>query len=125
MQTVLAQILQPAEGITPSLYLPLLIGTVVYVVLLVAGNVLESRDDVRGATIGDLAFALLILMGLYTTVLLVTALAMEFNLIVEMLKIVAVVVAFFAILVVVLFGLGQLVGLIARAVRRDKRITTS
>ena len=124
MSALVAQVANPAEGISSGTFAPLIFGTVIYVILYVGGSVLENRGDPRGATVGDIAFVVLGLLGVYTVVLLITVLASEFNLVVDMIKILAIVLIFFAILVVVLFGIGLLVGVIGRQLRREKRVTT-
>ncbi len=125
MTALIAQVASPANGLSTGLFAPLLFGTIVYVLLLIAATVLENREDARGRTIGDIAFVVLLLLGVYTLVLLIAALAGEFNLIVDMLEIVALVVVFFALIVVLLFGVTQLLGLLGRTMKRKKRITTS
>lgn len=125
MTALIAQVANPAAGLSTGLYVPLLIGTILYVLLLVAATVLENRDDRRARTLGDLAFVVLLLLGIYTVVLLIAALASEFKLILDMLQIVAIVVVFFALIVVLLFGVTQLLGLLGRTMKRKKRITTS
>jgi hypothetical protein len=124
MSALFAQVATPSEGISSSMFTPLIWGTVLYVLLFIGGTVLESRGSPRGNTVSDIAFVVLALLGVYTAVLLITVLASEFSLLIDMVKIVAIVVGFFAIVVVGLFGLGQLVGLIGRALRREKRVTT-
>lgn len=118
----MAQIEVAAPGLSSSLFAPLIWGAVVYVVLFVAGAVLEGRGHARGEAVGDVAFAVLLLMGLYTAVLLVTAIAQKYSLVVRMLEVLAIVMVFFAVLLVVLFALGQLFGLIGRLIRRDDRV---
>ena len=124
MTGVLAQVTTPPEGLSSSLFSPLIYGAVIYALLYVLSAVLENRDDPRAGTVGDGAFVLMALMGVYTVVLLITALATRFDLIVDMLRVLAVVMVFFAVLILVLFGVGLLVGVVARLVRRDKRVTT-
>jgi hypothetical protein len=123
MSALLAQVATPSEGISSSMFLPLILGTVIYVLLFVGGSVLEGRGKGWGATVGDVAFVVLALLGVYTAVLLITVLASEFELLIDMIKILAIVLAFFAILVVALFGLATLFGVIGRALRREKRVT--
>jgi hypothetical protein len=123
MSALLAQAATPSEGISSSMFVPLIWGTVIYVLLFVGGSLLEGRGDRRGATVGDVAFVVLGLLGVYTLVLLITVLASEYELLIDMLKVLAIVVAFFAILLVILFGLATLFGVIGRALRREKRVT--
>ena len=125
MSALLAQVVTPPEGLSTGLFLPLFYGAVIYALLYVVSAVLENRDDPRAGTVSDVAFVLMALMGVYTVVLLITALAARFDLVVDMLRVLAVVMVFFAVLILVLFALGLLVGLVARLVRRDKRVTTT
>jgi len=122
--TLIAQVASPADGISTGLFLPLLLGTILYVLLLLASTVLANRDDPRGGVLGDVAFVVLLLIGLYTAVLLIAVLALEFALIIDMLKVVAIVVVFFVLIVLVLFAFSLLFGLIGRSVKRKKRVTT-
>jgi predicted transporter len=124
MSALLAQVQQPAEGISTGMFSPLIFGTLIYVVLSVLSTVLDNRGDKRADTLGDVAFLVLGLMGVYTLVLVITALASEFDLIVDMVQILAIVIAFFTILVLVLFGLSTLFGVLGRARRGKKRVTT-
>ncbi len=123
MATLLAQVSTPADGLSTGMFTPLIYGAVLYAVLYVAGAVLANRDDPRGETAGDAAFVLLLLLGVYTAVLVIMALASRFELLVDLLRIMTIVVVFFGLLIVVLFGFGLLFGAIARSLRRDKRIT--
>lgn len=125
MTALIAQVQTPSDGISSGMFTPLVFGTIIYVVLLLAATVLENRDDARGETLGNVSFVVLLLLGVYTAVLLISALAQQFELIVDMLEIMAIVVAFFAVIILVLFGLSLLFGLIGRLVGRRKRVTTT
>ncbi|MGI8845514.1 MAG: hypothetical protein ACR2HC_04965 [Thermoleophilaceae bacterium] len=124
MIALFAQVATPAGGISPGLFTPLLFGTIIYVLVLLGSVVLENHDDARATTLDDVAFVVLLLLGLYTAVLLITALAMEFPLIIDMLRVVAVVVVFFVAIVLVLFAFGLLFAVIGRMKTRKKRVTT-
>ena len=82
--------------------------------LFVAGRVLDGREDPRADTVLDAGFALLCLAAVYVAVLVVYACPSEFDLIVDMVEIMAVMIGFFALLVVVLLGVELLVGLPGR-----------
>jgi len=123
MAALLAQVSTPPDGLSAGMFTPLIYGAVLYAVLYVAGAVLANRDDPRDETAADAAFVLLLLLGVYTAVLVIMALASRFELLVDLLRIMTIVVVFFGLLIVVLFGFGLLFGAIGRALRRDKRIT--
>jgi hypothetical protein len=122
--TSIAQVASPADGLSTGLFMPLVLGTVVYVLVLIASTVLEGRGDARGRVLGDVAFVILLLLGVYTAILLIMALASEFNLIVDMIQIIGIVVVFFALILVALFGVSLLFGVLGRAMKRKKRVTT-
>ena len=118
MSALLAQIVTPAEGLESGLYQPLYLVLVLYVVLFVLGRVLDGREDSRADTVMDAGFALLCLAAVYVAVLAVYALSSQFDLIVDMVEIMAVMIGFFALLVVFLLGVELLVGLPGRRRRK-------
>ena len=118
MTASLAQIVTPTEGLESGLYQPLYLVLVLYVVLFVMGRVLEGREDSRADTVLDAGFALLCLAAVYVAVLAVYALSSQFDLIVDMVEIMAVMIGFFALLVVFLLGVELLVGLPGRRKRK-------
>jgi hypothetical protein len=122
VNATLAQVVQPAEGLDSGLYQPLYLVLILYVVLFVAARVLDGRGDDRSETVQDAAFALLCLVGVYVAILLVYALSAEFDLIVDMVQIMAIMIGFFALLVVFLLGVELLVGLRGR--HRRKGVAT-
>jgi hypothetical protein len=118
VNALLAQIATPAEGLDSALYQPLYLVMILYVALFVLGRVLEGRDDPRADTVLDAGFALLCLAAVYVAVLVVYAVAAEFDLIVDMAEIMGIMVGFFALLVVALLGVELLVGLRGRGKRK-------
>ena len=118
MTASLAQVVTPTEGLESGLYQPLYLVLVLYVALFVAGRVLEGHEDDRADTVQDAGFVLLLLAAAYVVILLVMAVFSEFDLIVDMVQIMAIVIGFFAILVTVLLGIELLVGLPGRRKRR-------
>ena len=106
----------PDEGVSGPYYLPLVIAGAAYVVLLLAAQVLRRRDNSEGAAkLEDLAFGLSLVAAAYVIVLVIVALTSEFDLVWDMVRIIAIVIAFFALLVVLcllLFEMG--VGRLAR-----------
>jgi hypothetical protein len=115
----IAQISQPSEGLDAGLYMPLYLVVILYVVLFVAGRVLAGREDERADTVQDGAFALMLLAGAYVAALLFMAVFSEFDLIADLFQIMAIVIAFFVLLVVALLGLELLVGLTGRTRKRE------
>ncbi|MEJ7715857.1 MAG: hypothetical protein WKF40_09230 [Thermoleophilaceae bacterium] len=105
----------PADGLPAGMFSPLIYGAVLYAVLYVAGAVLANREDPRGETAGDAAFVLLLLLGVYTAVAGDHGLASRFELLVDLLRIMAIVVVFFGLLIVVPVRLRA-------AVRRDRAV---
>jgi len=114
----LAQVTVPSEGLDSGLYMPLYLVLVLYVVLFVAGRVFEGREDPRAETVLDAGFALICLAAVYVAVLLVYAFSAEFDLIADMVEIMAIMIGFFALLVVGLLGIELLVGLPGRKRRK-------
>ena len=118
MNALLAQIVTPSEGLDSALYQPLYLVMILYVVLFVLGRVFEGRDDPRADTVLDAGFALLCLAAVYVAVLAIYAVAAEFDLIVDMVEIMAIMIGFFALLVVALLGIELLIGLAGRGRRK-------
>ncbi len=114
MTGLLAQVSQPTEGLSSGLYQPLYLVLILYVALFVAGRVLEGREDERADTVADAAFALMLLAAVYVGVLLLAAVFGEFNLIIDLAQIMAIMIGFFAVLGVVLLGIEMLLGLRGR-----------
>ena len=122
MITLIAQVKTPSEGLESALYQPLYLVLILYVVLFVLGRVLDGRDDPRAETVLDAGFALMCLAAVYVAVLAVYAFTSEFDLIADMVEIMAVMIGFFAILVVVLLGVELLVGLGGRRRRKGVEV---
>ncbi|MBA2439550.1 MAG: hypothetical protein H0V50_02615 [Thermoleophilaceae bacterium] len=109
----------PSEGLSSGLFQPLIVAALVYAALFIAGRVLAGRGDPRGERAGDLAFALMLLMGAYVVVLTVSALASEYELLYDMLVVIGIIVAFFGVLILVLLVIFEKgVGAIGRLRRR-------
>ncbi len=106
----------PREGLSYGLFEPLLFAAAVYAILFVVSRVLEGRGDRRGATLGDVAFGLLLLMAAYVVVLAVNALASEYELVWDMLVTTVVITVFFLLLI------GLLLVLTEKALRGVSRL---
>ncbi len=122
MSDLIAQVAVPSEGLEKGLYLPLYLVAAIWVGLFVAGRVLEGREDDRAEPVQDAGFALLLLVAVYVSILAIMAIFSEFDLIADMVQIMAIVIGFFAVLVTVLLGIELLVGLGGRARRRGAAV---
>ena len=117
---MIAQVGTPAEGLSSSYFLPLILAGVLYVVLFVAARVLDGRGDDRSETAADAAFLVMLLSGAYTAVLAVVAVASEMDLIWDLVRILFVVVVFFGILLLALLLVFERgIGGLSRLRRRD------
>ena len=93
-----------------SLYSPLLLALLVYVVLFIAASIIRSRgNNDRAERILDIGFLVALIAGAWTMVLLVFAILDEPDDIWDMVVIVVIVGVFFAVLLTVLFGLFELI----------------
>ena len=99
MSALFAQVSIPSEGLDSGLYMPLWLVLVLYIVLFVAGRVLDGREDDRSETVQDAGFALLLLAGVYVAILAVYAIFSEFALIADAVEIMAIIIAFMGVLV--------------------------
>jgi Na+-driven multidrug efflux pump len=108
-----------------SLFLPLIIAAAIYAALTATAGVMVGRGNEAGAErVRDYAFLILILSGLWVVILLLLALVDQPDDIGDMLTITIVIVAFFVVLLLVLFGLSLLVGRLGRGASRRRRVTT-
>ena len=101
--SLLAQFATPPEGLSSGYFSPLILAGLVYAGLFVAARVFEGREqEARSETMEDLGFGVILLAGLYVAILAVVAVASEFDLVWDLLRIMVVVVAFFLVLVLLL-----------------------
>ena len=122
MTTFLAQVVVPDEGLDSALYLPLYVLLLLYLVMFLLGRFFEGREDARADSVEDAGFALLLLSGVYVLILLAMAVAQQFDLVADMVEIIAIMVGFFALLVTVLLGVEKLVALAGRGRRRGAEV---
>jgi hypothetical protein len=109
----------PDEGLSSSFYPPLVIIGIAYVLLRVVG---QARSGERGETLVDYSFVLLLLAGAYTLMLALVALVSKTSLIGDLLLVLAVLIAFFGVLLIGLLAIFDLgIGGIARARARRRR----
>ena len=95
-----------AEMLDWSLYSPLLLALLVYVVLFIAASIIRARgNDDRAERILDIGFLVALIAGAWTLVLLVFAILDEPDDIWDMVIIVVIIGVFFAVLLSLLFGL--------------------
>jgi hypothetical protein len=93
-----------------SLYSPLLLALLVYVVLFIAASVMRSRGNESGAERSlDIGFLVALIAGAWTLVLLVFAILDEPDDIWDMVVIVIIIGVFFAVLLTLLFGLFEFI----------------
>ena len=111
--------------LTWGLYFPLILAGVAYAIAAIAAGVMAGRGNDAGAErVRDAGFMLLLAAGTWVVVLLLLALFSEPDDLWDMVMITLLIVAFFAILLLVLFGISLLVGRIGRTASRRRRITT-
>ena len=111
--------------LTWGLYFPLILAGVAYAVVTIAASVIASRgNEERAERLRDGGFLIVAAAGAWTLVLLLLAIFSEPDDLWDMVMITLVIVAFFAILLLVLFGISLLTGQIGRAAARRKRVTT-
>ena len=93
-----------------SLYSPLMLALLVYVVLFMAASIIRTRGNESGAErILDIGFLVALVAGAWTLILLVFAILDEPDDIWDMVVIVVIIGVFFAVLLTVLFGLFELI----------------
>jgi hypothetical protein len=108
-----------------SLYLPLILAAVVYAITSASAGVMAGRGNEAGAErLRDIGFLIVLAGGAWVVVLLLLALIDQPDDIGDLLIITLEIVAFFAILLLVLFGLSLLVGRLGRGASRRRRVTT-
>ncbi|MEA2379697.1 MAG: hypothetical protein QOK00_3419 [Thermoleophilaceae bacterium] len=111
--------------LTWGLYFPLILAAAAYAILSATGGMLAGRGNEAGAErLRSLAFLIVLLGGVWVVVLLLMALISQPDDLWDMVIITLVIVGFFAILLMVLFGLSLLVGRVSRSARRRSRVTT-
>lgn len=102
-------------GLSFGLFMPLVVAGAIYAVLLIAGSALERRASQGADSARNAAFVCLLLAAAYAVVLAINAFLSKFGVIDDFIYITLVVVAFFALLVLVLLLVEMLVGAIGRA----------
>jgi hypothetical protein len=108
-----------------SLFVVLILGAFGYAAISVVAGVMASRGIEAGAERArDYAFLLLLAMGAWIVILVLVSLINKPNSVGDMLTIMAVVVAFFAILLLVFFGISLLIGAVSRGMARRRQVTT-
>jgi hypothetical protein len=100
---------RPPDGNSTSFYLPLIALAVLYAALFIVSRFLAARDEADSSErVADLTFGVGLLAAAYTVVLLIVSVITLPDLVVDLVRIVLVVGAFFAVLLSVLFGIFEL-----------------
>ena len=107
-----------------SLFVPLIIAAAVFAIISVAAAVVSGRGNEAGAErLRNVGFLVVLIAGAWVVVLLVISLVSEFDEIWDMITIVLVIVVFFGVLLLALFGLSLLFGRAGGAGSRRRRVT--
>jgi hypothetical protein len=110
----------PEEGLSFGLYMPLLLGGVLYTVLLLLGAWFESRGGEHAETARNAAFVVILAAAAYAVVLALVAVVSEIGMIEDLLTIMFVVGLFFLLLAVVLLLAEMGIGALGRRRRRGR-----
>lgn len=122
---VIAQFTRPPEGLSYDYFFPLVLIGLVYALLLLVARVLGSRGDEDAADSVQLAgFVVMLAAGLYVIGLAVYALSLRAGLVGDMVSILLIVFAFFALLILVMLGAEQAIGSLGRSRTRRRRSDT-
>ncbi len=92
----------PDEGISGPYYTPLVIAGILYLLLRLGASILGARDRERGEKLEDLAFGVVLLTAAYVVVMVLAALFDKSDLVFDMVKVIAIMLAFFALLLIVM-----------------------
>ena len=109
----------PDPPMSSGLFLPLVFAGLLYVVLLVAGNVLGRRGSQYAPPARNLAFLCILAAAVYAVVLAIVVFVSKFAVVEDFIYVTLVIVAFFVVLVLVLLLVEMLVGVIGRRRRRS------
>ena len=108
-----------AENLPSSMYTPLVVLLVVYLVfILLAGRARSNEDRARADRFANIAFAVLLVTAAYAVVLLITSLVSYPSRSSDMLIIIVEIAAFFALLLFAFFLIAEV---IPHALRRGRR----
>ena len=109
-----------------SLWLPLIFAGIAYAVANAGAGIMASRSNEDGAErLRNIGFLIALLAAAWVVVLLLIVLVDLPDKVGDMVVITFVIVAFFAILLLVFFGLSEVFGLVRRMVSRRRRVTTT
>ncbi|HEX3278640.1 MAG TPA: hypothetical protein VHR40_08965 [Thermoleophilaceae bacterium] len=110
---------------TWSMFLPLILAGLVFGAISVTANVMEGRGNAeRAERWRDYGFLLMLAFGAWTVILFIVAIFNKPNSVGDMFTITLVIVVFFALLLVVFFGISLLAGAVGRSMDRRKQVTT-
>jgi hypothetical protein len=107
------------------MFLPLILAGLLFGVISIVASVIESRGNIeRAERWRDYGFVLMIAFAVWTVILLLVAIFNKPNSIGDMITITLDIVVFFALLLVVFFGISLLAGAVGHAMDRRKQVTT-
>ena len=109
----------PDPPMSSGLFVPLVVAGVLYVVLLLAANVLDRRGSQYAPLARNLAFLCILAAAVYAVVLAIVVFVSKFAVVEDFIYVTLVIVAFFVVLVLVLLLVEMLVGVIGRRRRRS------
>jgi hypothetical protein len=108
-----------------SLYVPLILVALAFAIASATAGVMAGRGNTEAAErVRDVGFVILLIGAVWTVILTVLALISEPDDIGDMLTITLVIVVFFALLLLALFGFSLLFGRLGRSRARRRRVTT-
>jgi hypothetical protein len=111
--------------LTWGLYFPLILIAAAFAIVSATAGVMGGRgNEERAERMRDIGFVIVLLGAVWIVILSILALISEPDDIGDLLIITLVIVVFFAILLLVLFGLSLLVGQLGRTTSRRRRVTT-
>jgi hypothetical protein len=90
------------DGISGPYYTPLVIAAILYALLNVGATIVRGRDSERAATLQDLSFGVVLLTAAYVAVMLISAVVQKSGLVLDMIKVLAIMIVFFALLLVIM-----------------------
>jgi hypothetical protein len=111
--------------LTWGLYFPLILIAAAFAIVIATAGVMGGRGNDEGAErMRDVGFLVILLGAVWIVILTILALISEPDDIGDLLLITLVIVVFFAILLIVLFGLSLVFGRLGRTTSRRRRVTT-
>jgi len=111
--------------VTWSMFLPLILAGFAFAAISITANVMENRGNAeRAERWRDYGFLLMLAFAAWTVILFIVSIFNKPNSVGDMFTITIVIVVFFALLLVVFFGISLLAGAVGRSMDRRKQVTT-